>query len=148
MNIQESIRRHKFFKDIGIDASVLAEHARHITFNADEYIFREGEDADAFYLITYGKVSLELSTARGRIIVQTIDEDDVLGISWLFPPYKWHFDARALVLTRLIAIDASYLRRACEDDSRLGYRLVSKLAGIIMNRLQAVRLQLLEMEEM
>jgi len=151
MSIEESIKRHSFFKDIGmgLDVSSIAKHAQHTTFEADHFIFREGDDADAFYLITHGKVSLELSTAhRGRIIIQTLDEDDVLGISWLFPPYKWHFDARALTLTRLIKIDAVQMRRICEEDNRLGYRVVSKLASIVMRRLQAVRLQLVEMEEM
>lgn len=150
-SMEESIKRHSFFREmgIGIDVSSIARHAQHVTFEADRFIFREGEDADAFYLITHGKVSLELSTAhRGRIIIQTIDEDDVLGISWLFPPYKWHFDARALTLTRLIRIDAAQMRRMCDEDNAFGYKVLSKLASIVMKRLQAVRLQLLEMEEM
>ncbi|MCS6768645.1 MAG: cyclic nucleotide-binding domain-containing protein [Candidatus Nitrosocaldus sp.] len=150
VSLEESIRRHSFFRDMGVgDVSSIAVHAKHLTFDADRFIFREGEDADALYLITHGRVSLELSTAhRGRIIIQTIEEDDVLGISWLSPPYKWHFDARALTLTRLIMIDAAQIRKRCEEDNAFGYRMMSRLVGIIMRRLQAVRLQLLEMEEM
>ncbi len=150
MSIEESIRMHSFFSDISTaHMSSLASHAQHLTVEADNFIFREGEYADAFYLITYGKVSLELSTAhRGRIIIQTIGEDDVLGISWLFPPYRWRFDARTLTLTRLIRIDAAQMRRMCDEDNAFGYKVISKLASIVMRRLQAVRLQLLEMEEM
>jgi CRP-like cAMP-binding protein len=68
----------------------------------------------------------------------------VLGWSWLFPPYRWHFDARALELTRAIALDGKCLREKCEEDHDLGYELVKRVAQIIMERLQATRLQLLD----
>ncbi len=150
MSIEDSIRRHRFFRDISDeDARSIAAYASEVTFKKDEFIFREGEIADSLYLITYGKVSLELSTAhRGRIIVQTIDEDDVLGVSWVSPPYRWQFDARALMLTRAIRIDAKSLRRLCDEDNALGYRLMKRLIDVIIRRMQAVRLQLLEIEEM
>jgi CRP/FNR family cyclic AMP-dependent transcriptional regulator len=150
MSVEDSIRRHRFFRDISDEyVRSIAAHAKEDTFNKDEFIFREGEDADSLYLITYGKVSLELSTAhRGRVIIQTIDEDDVLGVSWVSPPYRWQFDARALMLTRAIRIDAYNLRRLCDEDNALGYRLMKRLIDVVIKRMQAVRLQLLEIEEM
>ncbi|RMF29279.1 MAG: cyclic nucleotide-binding domain-containing protein [Candidatus Nitrosothermus koennekii] len=145
----EMIKNHALFKDIDADLTPLVEYAKDIIFQKNDFIFHEGEDANSFYLITYGKISLELSTAhRGRIIIQTLGKDEVLGISWLFPPYKWHFDARALELSRVVKLDANLVMRRCEEDNRLGYYLMKRFAGVIMKRLQAVRFQLIEMEEM
>ncbi len=150
MSIEDSIRRHRLFRDISDeDISSVAVYANEVTFNKDEFIFREGDKADSLYLITYGKVSLELSTAhRGRVMIQTIDEDDVLGVSWISPPYRWQFDARALTLTRAIRIDAYNLRRLCDENNALGYILMKRLIDVVIRRMQAVRLQLLEIEEM
>lgn len=149
MSVEYNIKNHPFFRDIDADISSIIDHSTQVIFNEDEIVFREGDHADSIYLITHGRVALELSTAhRGRIMIQTIGKDDVLGISWLFPPYKWHFDARALELTRTIKIDADLMMKRCEEDNRLGYAIMKRLASIIMKRLQAVRLQLLEIEEM
>jgi|FaiFalDrversion3_1042247.scaffolds.fasta_scaffold00481_7 CRP/FNR family cyclic AMP-dependent transcriptional regulator len=150
MSIEDIIRRHRFFRDTSDeDVMSIAVYANEVTFNKDELIFREGDKADSLYLITYGKVSLELSTAhRGRVIIQTIDKDDVLGVSWVSPPYRWQFDARALMLTRAIRIDAYNLRRLCDENNALGYRLMKKMIDVVIKRMQAVRLQLLEIEEM
>jgi CRP-like cAMP-binding protein len=80
---------------------------------------------------------------QGRITIETIASGDVLGWSWLFPPYRWHFDAQALELTRAIAFDGACLRAKCDDDHDLGYAL-QRFARIMMQRLQATRLQLLD----
>ena len=145
----EAIKHHAFFKDIDADIASLVEYAKDLVFDKGQFIFHEGDDANAFYLITHGRVSLELSTAhKGRIIIQTLGKDEVLGISWLFPPFKWHFDAKALELTRVIELNADLVIKRCDEDNRLGYHLMKKFAGVIMRCLQAVRLQLLEIEEM
>ncbi len=119
--------------------------AANVRFEAGEYIFREGEDANQFYIIRHGKVALELFTPeRGVLTIQTLGAGDVLGWSWLFPPYRWRFDARALELTRAIALDGTCLRNKCDEDHNLGYELVKRFAQIIIERLQATRLQLLD----
>ncbi len=150
MSIEDSIRRHSFFRDISDkDINNIAAFSKEVTFNKDELIFKEGDLADSLYIITYGKVSLELSTAhRGRVIIQTIDEDDILGVSWISSPYRWQFDARALTLIRAIKIDANNLRRLCEEDNALGYRLMKRLIEVVIKRMQAVRLQLVDIEEL
>ena len=77
--------------------------------------------------------------------IDTIQEGEVLGWSWLFPPYRWHFDARALQLTRAVAFDGKCLRDKCDRDHDLGYEMVRRFAEVITQRLQSARLQLLDL---
>ena len=119
--------------------------ASNVRFEAGTYIFREGEPASHFYIIREGKVALETFAAqRGPITIETIEAGEVLGWSWLFPPYRWHFDARVVEPIRAIALDGVCLRTKGEADHDLGYELVKRVAQIMMQRLQATRLQLLD----
>ena len=123
--------------------------ASNAVFKADDFIFREGDEANQFYLIRHGKVALEISAAeRGPIAIMTLGEGEVLGWSWLFPPYRWRFDARAVELTRAIAMDGKCLRGKCEQDHQLGYELMKRVARVIEERLQATRLQLLNVYDL
>lgn len=144
--LEPLLAEHPFFR--GLEPhylSLLVGCAANVRFDAGEYIFREGEDANEFYIIRHGKVALELFTPeRGILTIQTLGAGDVLGWSWLFPPYRWRFDARARELTRAIALDGTCLRRKCDEDHSLGYELVKRFAQIIIERLQATRLQLLD----
>jgi CRP/FNR family transcriptional regulator, cyclic AMP receptor protein len=81
---------------------------------------------------------------RGGLTVQTVDEGDVVGWSWLFPPYRWHFDARALDSVRAVAFDGACLRRKCDEDNSLGYELLGRFSPVMLERLQATRMQLLD----
>jgi CRP/FNR family transcriptional regulator, cyclic AMP receptor protein len=119
--------------------------ASNVRFTSGEYLFREGEAADQFYLIREGKIALEThSPQRDRMVIETIDAGEVLGWSWLFPPYRWHFSARTLQETRAITLDGVCLRTRGEADHDLGYELAMRVARILMERLQATRLQLLD----
>lgn len=121
----------------------LATQATEETFRAGEFIFHEGEEAQKFYLIQAGKVTLEvLAPDRGITVVQTISAGDVLGWSWLFPPHRWHFDSRAVETTRTLSIDAHWLRQRIERDHDLGYEMMKRIARVMVTRLQATRLQL------
>jgi CRP/FNR family cyclic AMP-dependent transcriptional regulator len=135
-----------FFK--GMDPrslEIIAGCASNVRFAAGDWIFHEGEDASQFYLIRHGKVALKaLVPGRGEVPVQTIEEGDVLGWSWLFPPYRWHFSARALELTRATAFDGACLRMKAEADHDLGYELLKRFSQTIIERLQATRLQMLD----
>jgi CRP/FNR family transcriptional regulator, cyclic AMP receptor protein len=120
--------------------------ASNLRFNAGEYLFREGQEAGQFYILRHGKVAIELAAAeRGVINIQTVGEGDILGWSWLIPPYSWRFDARALELTRAIALDGKCLRAKCEEDHQLGYEFLKRFSHIIAQRLEATRLQLLDL---
>jgi CRP-like cAMP-binding protein len=135
-----------FFKDMDTRAlEIIAGCASNVRFDAGGWIFQEGEDASRFYLIRHGKVALKAFVpGRGEVTIQTIGEGDVLGWSWLFPPYRWHFGAQALELTRAIAFDGACLRMKAEADHDLGYELLKRFAQTIIERLQATRLQMLD----
>lgn len=145
--LEPILAEHPFFKDLEpCHLQLIAGCASNVRFNAGQFIFHEGDEANQFYLICHGRVALEISALeRGSIVIQTIGEGEVLGWSWIFPPYRWHFDARAVELTRAIALDGECLRTKCEEDHNLGYECLKRFADIIMQRLQATRLQLLDL---
>jgi CRP/FNR family cyclic AMP-dependent transcriptional regulator len=128
------------------DLKLLAGCAGNVHFNAGAVLFREGDAADRFFLIRHGSVALELYVpARGPAIIETLEAGEVAGWSWLFPPYRWHFDARALTSVRATAFDGACLRGKCEDDPKLGYELMSRFAQVLIERLQWTRLRLLDL---
>jgi CRP/FNR family cyclic AMP-dependent transcriptional regulator len=145
-NLEELLAEHPFLK--GLEPShlkVIAGCASNVRFNKGDFIFREEDEADRFFLIRHGLVALDVFVPqRGPVTIDTIQEGDVLGWSWLFPPYSWHFDARAVQLTRAVAFDGKCLREKCDKDVELGYVLVKRFAQVIMQRLQSARLQLLD----
>ncbi|MBO0783363.1 MAG: hypothetical protein J2P37_31505 [Ktedonobacteraceae bacterium] len=93
-----------------------------------------------------GRVALEtFSGERGAITIETIEAGEALGWSWLFPPYRWHFSARVLEPVQAIVLDGERLRIRGEEDCDFGYDLVKRVAHIVIQRLQATRLQLLDL---
>ena len=77
-------------------------------------------------------------------MIRSREAGEILGWSWLVPPYRWHFDARAVELTRAIALDGKCLREKCEEDHDLGYEVMRRFVVIIAQRLEETRLQLLD----
>jgi CRP-like cAMP-binding protein len=127
------------------DLALIAGCAQNVGFEDGELIFREGEPADTFYLVRRGRVSLELhAPGRGGLVIDTIEPGEVVGWSWLFEPYVWHFDARATGPLRAIAFDGACLRGKCEDDKELGYELMKRFAQVMIDRLQHARVRLLD----
>ncbi len=124
---------------------VIAGCARNQVFMAEEYLLREGEPADFFYVIREGSIALETFVPhRGAFTLQSLHDGDLLGWSWLVPPYRVAFDARALQTTHTLAFDGACLRGKCERDPALGYDLLKLFAGVIIARLQSARVQLLD----
>lgn len=144
--LEPYLAAHPFLKDFEPrHLKILVGCASNVRFDAGQFVLREGEEANNFYIIRHGKVSLEIFTPdRGSITIQTIGEGEVLGWSWLIPPYHWHYDARALELTRAIALDGKCLRMKCEQDHDLGYEILKRFAHVITQRLEATRLQLMD----
>lgn len=144
--LEPLLSAHPFFR--GLDQKyikLLVGCASNVAYKPGEFIFREGEDADKFYIIRQGKVVIEtFSPVKGAIPIHTRQHDEVLGWSWLIPPYKWHFDARAYEVTRAIALDGKCLREKCEADHDFGYEIMKRFALVITERLEATRLQLLD----
>jgi CRP-like cAMP-binding protein len=142
--LAERIAGHPFLRDLPREfLPLLADNALDVTFAADEIIFRTGDPANRFYLLEAGEVQLESRNGGGPVSIQRIGAGDVLGWSWLFPPYQWQFDARAITETRAIFLYGSRLRDACEQEPVLGYALMRATAGVLMERLQSTRRELL-----
>jgi CRP-like cAMP-binding protein len=119
---------------------LLAADSMPAEFQAGERILSEGAPANRFYLILEGRVELESSVLDGEPIpVQTLGPGELLGWSWLFPPYCWHFDARAEVPTKAILFYAKHVRELCEQNHDLGYELMKRVSIILIQRLQSSR---------
>lgn len=144
--LEPILAEHPFFK--GLDRhyiELIVGCSSNVRFDAGKSVFRAGEEANEFYLVRHGKVALEVYVpGQGPITIETVGEGEILGWSWLIPPYHWRFDARAVDLTRAIALDGKCLRNKCEKDHDLGYELLKRFADIIVQRLEATRLQLLD----
>jgi CRP-like cAMP-binding protein len=145
--MKDMLAEHSFFEGLGPKyLEYLAGCATNVVFEAGKQIFREGEPADHFYLIRHGKVSIEVyAPGPGSLSIQTIGEGEVVGWSWLVPPYEWRFDARAVDLTRAFALDGECLRGKCEEDKVLGYELAKRFVQVMVARIEATRLQLLDL---
>jgi CRP-like cAMP-binding protein len=119
-------------------------HPAHVTVG--DVLFREGEHADRFYVLMSGGVSLSVHLpGRGHEHIDTVRGGDVVGWSWLFPPYQWHFDGRVLIDTDLLVVNGACVRGKCDADPRLGYVLMQRFAEVIHRRLQGTRLRLLDL---
>ena len=124
---------------------LIAGCAQNVHMSEDTLLVREGDPANVFYLIRKGRVALEVnSPARGALLIETLSPGDAVGWSWLFAPYRWQLDARALEPCELIGFDGVCLRGKCEADHDLGYELMRRFAENLVDRLQATRLQLID----
>ncbi len=120
--------------------------ARNVAFGAGELLVAEGEPADALYLIRRGRVAIEVfSPGGGPEVIETVGPRGVVGWSWLFPPYRYHFDARALGPVGAVAVDGACLRGKADADPALGYALMTRVSGLLLERLQATRVRLLDL---
>jgi CRP/FNR family transcriptional regulator, cyclic AMP receptor protein len=115
-------------------------------FNANQMILHEREFANGFYLIETGKVALESEAGFGESIpIQIAGAGDLLGWSWMFPPYVWQFTARAIEPTSALFFYAAILREYCERDHSLGYELLKRISAVVVTRLQAAHNQMLSL---
>jgi CRP/FNR family transcriptional regulator, cyclic AMP receptor protein len=141
------VSEHPFFK--GLEErhiQLIVGCAKNVRFDEGEIVFHEGDPADQFYFIREGLVAVELMIPqRGFATLQTVSEGEVLGWSWLLAPYRWRFGARTLQPTRALAFDGKCLRGKCEDDHDLGYELLKRFTNVVTERLEATRLQLLDL---
>ncbi len=142
--LEPILKKHYFFKDLDQEnLDFIVGCASNVRFKKGETILREEEPADKFYLIRHGKVAIYIDKPRS-IIIQTIHEGGILGWSWLIPPYHYRFTAAAVEDTRAIALDGKCLRDKCETNTNLGYDLLKRLVGVLTQRLEATRVQLLD----
>jgi len=144
--LERIISEHPFFAKMEKSfLDIVVGCAKNVRFEAGQYLFHEGEGADQFYLVRHGRLALQItSPGRGALTFQTLGEGEIVGISWLIPPYRWAYDAKALELTRAIAMDAACLRGKCEADHDLGYDMMKRFMPVLIQRLQAMRMQILD----
>lgn len=144
--LERIVKEHPFFAGLEEKfCTLISGCAKNVRFEAGQYLFHEGKPADEFYLLRQGRVALELTApGRGAVTFQTLREGEIVGVSWLIPPYRWTYDAKALELIRAIAMDAACLRQKCEADHDLGYDMMKRFMPILIQRLQTTRLQILD----
>lgn len=124
----------------------LTAWGRRAAFHAGTRIFSEGSTADRFWLIRDGRVALDTHLPdRGAAVVETLGPASVLGWSWFFPPYRWHFGATAVEPTLTIELNGKGIRRLCAEDPEIGYELTRRFVTVVVNRLQATRTRLLDL---
>ncbi len=145
--IEQYLPDHPFFE--GLDAPTLAlvaGCATNISVAAGQYLCREGDPADRFFVVRRGRVAIEVhGPSSGTLVLDTADEGDVVGWSWLVPPYRSTFDARAAEATGVVAFDGACLRGKCEQDPRLGYELMQRVTQVMNERLVAAQVRLLDL---
>jgi CRP/FNR family transcriptional regulator, cyclic AMP receptor protein len=144
--LERIVMEHPFFAGIDKGFGKLAFGcAKNVRFEPGQYIFHDDEVADRFYLLRRGRVALQLFTpARGAVTFHTLGDGDVFGLTWLTPPYRRAYDAKALELTHAIAMDAACLRQKCEADPHLGYELMKRFVRVLFERLNDTQLQILD----
>jgi CRP/FNR family transcriptional regulator, cyclic AMP receptor protein len=146
-DIKELLGSHPFFAGLTPGAlELIAGCASNVHFAEGARIFDEGEPANLFYVIRHGRVALEMhSPAKGLLIIDTMGEGEVLGWSWLVPPYRYFSGARAVTPVSATALDGACLRGKCEADPQLGYQLLMRVAAVMYERLQSARIRLLDL---
>lgn len=145
--IEQYLAEHPFFA--GLDDDVLAQVAGcavNVHLHPNDYLLREGEPANRFYAVRHGRVAIELRKATGGpVVLDTVQDGEIVGWSWLIPPNRSKFDARATSETSAVAFDGACLREKCEGDPKLGYALLHRVTRVMDRRLQSARVRLLDL---
>jgi CRP/FNR family transcriptional regulator, cyclic AMP receptor protein len=146
-DIEALLTEHPFFKEMTAPyRSLIAGCGKNVRFDSGQLLAKTNDPANRFFAIRHGRMSIEIqSPERGPLIVQTLEAGDIVGWSWLFPPYDWKFDVRAVEQVRALSFDGECLRGKCERDPAMGYDFMKRFAQVFMKRLEATRLQLLDL---
>lgn len=144
--LEQIIAEHPFFAELAHEhLGVVAGCAGMAGYKSGEYLFKFGGDAEYFFLLRHGHVALELQApGKDPFRFQTLGPGDVIGWSWLFPPYTWQFDARAVEPVGVVRFDGRCLRGKCDADTKLGYALMKRFAHVMVQRYTDTRLQLID----
>jgi len=145
-DLTELLCKHPFVGDLhDAHLKLLVGCAKNVHFRDGQFLCHEGEAADLFFLIRSGRVAIEIHSGhKGKQRIQTIGPGEVLGWSWLIFPYRWHFDGCAVSDVSALALDGKCLRTKCDKDHDFGYEMLKRLANVFQSRMEATRLQLLD----
>jgi CRP/FNR family cyclic AMP-dependent transcriptional regulator len=147
--IENQLSNHPFLKGMEPDhLAIIARHAREVEFTAHQVVFHQNESAHELYLVLQGSVVLEAYVPRGEnVALQALKEGDVLGWSWLFPPFVWNFQARALEPTRALFIDGAALLATCDKLQAFGLAFMRRVAQVIITRLEIAQKRLMSLQK-
>jgi CRP/FNR family transcriptional regulator, cyclic AMP receptor protein len=144
-DLERSLAEHPFFSTLDVKyLDAFAKEGKRVSYASGKFVFREGDEAGYIYFIQKGKVALEVHTPQGPVIIETLSAGDVLGWSWVVPPYRKSFDARCAEDVEAVAVSASAIRDQMESDCEMGYAVLKQFTSIVAQRLQATRLQLID----
>ena len=146
-DLSEALHQHPFLGDMADNhIQTLLGCATNIHVPEGAYLIHEGQIANKFFLVRTGRLTLEMDVPpRGTVRIQTVGPGEVLGWSWLISPYRWHFSACAVAEVRALALDGECLRNKCEKDHDFGYEMLKRLAQVMERRVDATRMQLLDL---
>ena len=144
--IEEVIPELAFFKDLDPEhLRLIFGCATKMNFKQGHFLLTQGNNADYFYIISSGRVHIEADAGdKGPVTIESLGSGDILGWSWLIPPYKWRFDALVLEPTSVIAFEGKRLRALCEENKQFGYEMLKRVTHVITHRLLATRMKLME----
>jgi CRP-like cAMP-binding protein len=145
--ISELLAEHSFFKDLPRPyLDLIAGCGRNMVFKPGKYLAREGDAADSFFIVRAGKVAIQTHAPGSKdLVLETLGSGEVIGWSWLVPPYKWVFEVQAVEEAHVVSLDGKCLREKAEKENTLGYLLMKKFAVVLAERLRATRFQLLDL---
>jgi len=145
-SIEDYLPTHAFFSELDDSfMKFLSDSATELKIKKGDVLFRQGERADKFYLLRNGQMSVQVPALMGPTLeIQTLGEDQMLGWSWLIPPYRWNFQARALEDSDLLEFDGSAILARCEEDPKFGYELLKRFATLMSERLDAARQKMMD----
>lgn len=145
--INEVLAEHRFFRDLPKELSdQFAGCSEFVAFATGQQVLTEGEPANSFFAIRSGRVAVGVHTPnRGFVIIETLHAGDILGWSWLFPPYQWHFDAVALKPVTAIELHAKCIRTYLAENPQDGYKLAIGIASVMEDRLESARMRLIDL---
>ncbi len=145
-SIEDYLSSHVFFSELDDSfMKFLSDSATELKIKKGDVLFQQGERADKFYLLRNGHVSVQVPALMGPTLeIQALGEDQILGWSWLIPPYRWNFQARALEDSELLEFDGSAILARCEEDPKFGYALLKRFAALMSDRLDAARQKMMD----
>jgi CRP/FNR family cyclic AMP-dependent transcriptional regulator len=145
-SLERLLKEHAFLRDLDDEQlRFMVGCARNLRFDAGAFLLREGGEADQLLLVRRGRVALEVHAPdRGAVQMESLGDGDIVGLSWLAPPFRWQLDARAVEPTVALAFDARCLRAKMDAEPRFGYALATRLLAAVVQRLARVRLQRLD----
>jgi len=144
--VADYLRSHTIFSDLDpAHIGILAQHVEEKTFAAGDMLFRQMDPAEHFYILMGGSIKVEVPSIMGpALVVQTLGANEVLGWSWLIPPYKWTFEAKADSDSKVLVFDGKALLQHCEKDTDFGYALMKRFTGLMSQRLHAARMKMMD----